>query len=80
MTTELVAAEVTRHLQAWANGLQEAAQLNRRAIQDGDPDGHGIDYLTGKAVAYEDAARALQDHVNRIRGDEVPPRRLVICR
>jgi hypothetical protein len=75
MTTETQANLLVQHLQAWAHGFEEAAELQRQAVRDGDPAGVGIARLIGRAEAYEDASNALQDHVGRVRGG-TPPFRL----
>ena len=59
MSTEREALTVTQHLDAWAKGFREAAELHRQAVRDGDPAGIGIARLVGRAEAYTDASQAL---------------------
>ena len=72
MTTALQTDLVVEHLQAWAAGFREGAQLNRQAIKDGDPAGIGIAKLVGRYEGYRECAEALQVAADRLRSDERP--------
>jgi hypothetical protein len=72
MSTERIVDAAATMLETWAKHLMESAVLCDEAIREGDPDGFGVDFLRGKATAYEDVSRALQASADDVRGRVQP--------
>jgi hypothetical protein len=67
VSTERIVDAAADMLETWAKHLDESARLCYQSMRDGDPDGHGIEFLRGKAAAYWDVSKALQASADDVR-------------
>jgi catechol-2,3-dioxygenase len=72
VSTERIVDAAADMLETWAKHLDESARLCYQSMRDGDPDGHGIEFLRGKAAAYWDVSKALQASADDVRGRVQP--------